>query len=196
MSLRPAATISIAAALVVALAGCVAFEQPPSAQLGCDTKLAGHWLPEGENNGVEVKLDQQCRAHFPPRDNGRLPAYDTTVRSFTLDGHDYLVLTAHDVEQILGLATSDFAATAPAGSVFVLRYRIDGDRLQALQVDADFVAKAIASRRIRGREASKTLLVIEGDAPAMTALLRAQPALFDTADTDKAMRLRRSGATP
>ena len=193
MSFRPALALPLLAGMLAA-SGCVAFEHPPSAQMGCDPRLAGAWQPEGANSGVPVTLDAQCEAVFPPRDNGRLPEYRTTLRSFTLDGHDYLVFSVRDVDSIFGLEAAQFTVAAPKDSVFLLRYRIEGDRVRGTVADADFATNAVLTKRMRGRELGKAMVLAEGDSDAMTTLLRNQPALFDDASTTQQVRLRRATA--
>ncbi len=193
MRFRLALALSLIAALI-ATSGCVAFEHPPSAQMGCDPHLAGRWEPVAANNGVPVTVDDRCEAVFPPRDNGRLPEYRTTLRSFTLDNQDYLVFSVQDVDRIFGMDAAQFAATTPPSSVFLLRYRIDGDNVRGQVVDADYVANAILTKRLRGREVGKALLLVEGDDDAMTALLRNRPELFDGSDSAKTVQLRRAVA--
>lgn len=193
MSLHHAFALPLLAGLL-ATTGCVAFEHPPSAQLGCDPRLAGSWQPDGVNNGVPVTLDAQCEAVFPPRDDGRLPEYRTTLRSFTLDGHDYLVFSVQDLDRIFGLEAAQFTALAPKDSVFLLRYRLDGDRVRGTVADADFVANALRTKRMRGRELGKAVVLVEGDGNAMTALLRNQPDLFADSGSSNVLQLRRAVA--
>lgn len=96
----------------------------PYRSLRCDSALAGRWQPVKDgplNNTVEIGPD--CTLRWPDEACG---FHRATLTGFTLDDNRYLVFSPTDADRLLA-AEGDLIRSAPKGSVFLARYRIDGD---------------------------------------------------------------------
>jgi hypothetical protein len=159
------AMLAIVAAL--ALAGCEStrFEAPPVAEQSCDGALTGHWLSVGDSSGetgeMEMRIDAACRMqmtdHKPPNPNALLPVdkpqppppsrvWETTVLHVGHDGdRRYFWVDAAWANRVMELP--------PAGSpgdVYLLRYRVRGDRLVMQMPDTKAIAHRVIDNRLKG----------------------------------------------
>lgn len=196
MNLRPA----LAAALLLALSGCVAFERSPATALSCDPALAGRWRSDrdGPGPGREIVVDRHCRAQWPVHQG----AVDVSLRGYTQGATRYLVLSPEHAQRMLGNEGElDLVNSVPKGAVFMAVYRIDGDRLQAWLPDPDRVNAAIRDGKARGRplkngDASSVLL--QGNARSIAKLLAQgpEPVFGPLKPEVAAVQLQRVGAAP
>ncbi len=172
-----------AAVLTSALCGCVAFEAIPVAELGCDPALAGRWVPHGMPAGDAILIDEQCRALIPAAGRSAADAEPVRLqlRSFEQDAQRYLVFDKADLERVAGLGANALAGSdlqSLDDEKFLLRYRIDGDNLQAAMNDQTYARDAIDGGSLPGKALAASLSLIQADAAAMPALLREHPELF------------------
>ena len=177
MNLRGAAL----AFVLLALSACVTFERAPVATLACDPALAGQWRPikDGPQDRV-IAVAADCTVRWPEDDGD---TYTTTLEGFALGASRYLVFAPAVADRMMG-AGGDMLRNAPAGSVFMVRYRIDGDRATVWLADADEAmrapAKGQAGNQARGRRLDASNVHLEGSRKAIAALLRARgETLFD-----------------
>lgn len=173
MSLRDAAL----AFALLALSACVTFERAPVATLACDPALAGQWRPikDGPQDRV-IEVAADCTVRWPEDDGG---TYTTTLEGFALGESRYLVFAPAIADRLMG-AGGDMLRNAPAGSVFMVRYRIDGDRATVWLADADEAMRPAAKGLAGGRRLDASNVHVEGSRKAIAALLRARgETLFD-----------------
>jgi hypothetical protein len=173
MNLRDAAL----AFALLALSACVTFERAPVATLVCDPALAGQWRPlkDGPQDRV-IAVAADCAVRWPEDDGG---TYTTTLEGFALGASRYLVFAPAVADRLMG-ADGDMLRNAPAGSVFLVRYRIDGDRATVWLADADEAMRPPAKGQARGRRLDASNVHVEGSRKAIAALLRARgETLFD-----------------
>ncbi|NUO75728.1 MAG: hypothetical protein HOQ32_06910 [Lysobacter sp.] len=196
MNLRPA----LAAALLLALSGCVAFEQAPAAALSCDPALAGRWRTIGDGPGRDIAIDAQCRAQWPVHGG----TVEVTLRSYAEGPLRYLILTPPEAEQMLGSDGAGLSALVPADSVFIAAYRIQDQRLRGWLPDADLVRESVQAGKLRGRLLKRdgesndnATVLMQNDAQSLAALLERGPEpLFGRLDApgSEAIKLKRIGA--
>lgn len=173
MSLRDAAL----AFALLALSACVTFERAPVATLACDPALTGQWRPikDGPQDRV-IEVAADCTVRWPEDDGG---TYTTTLEGFALGESRYLVFAPAIADRLMG-AGGDMLRNAPAGSVFMVRYRIDGDRATVWLADADEAMRPAGKGLARGRRLDASNVHVEGSRKAIAALLRARgETLFD-----------------
>lgn len=173
MSLRDA----VLAFTLLALSACVTFERAPVATLACDPALAGQWRPlkDGPQDRL-IAVAADCTVRWPEDDGG---TYTTTLAGFALGGSRYLVFAPAVADRLMG-AEGDMLRNAPAGSVFLVRYRIDGDRATVWLADADEAMRPPAKGLAKGRRLDASNVHVEGSRKAIAALLRARgETLFD-----------------
>lgn len=165
------------------LCGCVAFEAIPVAALGCDPALAGRWMPNGLPAGDAILIDDQCRALIPAagRADTDTEPVRLQLRSFEQDAQRYLVFDKADLQRVAGLGADALAGSdlqSLDDQKFLLRYRIDGDNLQAVMNDQAYARDAIDDGLLPGKALAASLSLIQADAADMPALLRDHPELF------------------
>ncbi|KRA70756.1 hypothetical protein ASD78_18200 [Lysobacter sp. Root667] len=199
MNPRPA----LAAALLLALSGCVAFEHAPAAALSCDPALAGRWRSSDDGPGRDIVIDARCRAQWPV--HGR--TVEVNLRSYAEGPLRYLVLTPQDAERMLGDEGAGLSAQVPADSVFIAAYRIRGRQLRGWLPNADLVRASVQAGRFKGRllasdedgSDDNATVLMQSDAEALAALLKRGPEpLFGRLDEpgSEAVELKRIGAAP
>lgn len=196
MNLRPA----LAAALLLALSGCVAFEHSPAAALSCDPALAGRWRSDrdGPGPGREIVVDRQCRAQWPVHQR----SVEVSLRGYTQAATRYVVLSPEHAQRMLGSEGDlNLMNSVPTGAVFMAAYRIEGDRLQAWLPDPDRVNAAIRDGKARGRplkSGDASSVLVQGDARSIAKLLAQGPEpVFGPLKTEvAAVQLQRVGAAP
>lgn len=196
MSLRPA----LAALLLLALSGCVAFEHSPATALSCDPALAGRWRADrdGPGPGREIVVDAQCQAQWPVQEG----AVDVSLRGYTQGATRYVVLSPDHAQRMLGNEGElKFKGNAPEHAVFMAVYRIDGDRLHAWLPDPERIRAAIGEGKVHGRplqNGDPSSLLVQGDASRIAGLFAQGPEpVFGPLSTETAaVRLQRVGAAP
>ena len=188
---RPAriAALVLAAAL---LGGCVTFEHAPVAHYRCDPALAGRWQTvktERLPRPIEVAAD--CRMRWPQDDGS---TFETTLRSFRLDEVRYLAFTPQEADRLMDMK-GDLVSRAPADSVLLVRYRIDGDEAKLWLADPQVLLTPDADGKTAARRVDDQLAHVEGGRRATAALLRARgDALFRATQEDGMTRFQREPA--
>jgi len=171
------------------LPGCVAFERAPVSKLRCDPALAGRWQPVKDgplNNTVEIGPD--CTLRWPNEAGG---FHRATLAGFTLGDDRYLVFSPTDADRVLA-AEGDLIRSAPKGSVFLARYRIDGDNALLWLPDPQIALQAGTKGEATGRRIEDQFTYVEGNRKAIATLLRTRgDAMFRMAETRGTLALRR-----
>lgn len=184
--LRGLAAIALAAGL---LGGCVTFEHAPVSRYDCDPALAGQWQTvKTERLPRPIEVAPGCRMRWPLDDGS---TYETTLRSFTLDDHRYLAFTPEEADRLMDMG-GDLRQRAPAGSVLLARYRIDGDEVKLWLADPEVALAPTQGGTAPARRLEDRLAHVEGSRRATAKLLRAQgDALFRASQTEGMTRLKR-----
>ena len=171
------------------LPGCVAFERAPVSKLRCDSALAGRWQPVKDgplNSTVEIAAD--CTLRWPNEAGG---FHAATVTGFTLGDDRYLVLSPTDADRLLA-AEGDLIRSAPKGSVFLARYRIEGGSALVWLPDPQIALQAGTKDEATGRRIEDKFTYVEGDRKAIATLLRKRgDALFRMTEAGGTLAFRR-----
>ncbi len=171
------------------LPGCVAFERAPVSKLRCDPALAGRWQPVKDgplNNTVEIGAD--CTLRWPNEAGG---FHRATLTGFTLGDDRYLVFSPTDADRLLA-AEGDLIRSAPKGSVFLARYRIEGDSALLWLPDPQIALQAGTEGEATGRRIEDKFTYIEGNRKATATLLRKRgDAIFRMTEARGTLALRR-----
>ncbi|TXH67768.1 MAG: hypothetical protein E6Q88_10365 [Lysobacteraceae bacterium] len=180
-------------ALLCLVAGCVSFEHAPTTAFDCDPALAGRWRSlAGGPEGNTVAIADDCTMSWPLSQDGA--TIEIPLRGFALDGKRYLAFSPAQAERMLE-ANGDISGHTPAESLFLVRYRIEGDRIALWLPDHDHVAEAIASGRIHGKAAKqRQAFEVNGSPKRISALLRKDARLYPSSEDDAALRFRRTDA--
>ncbi len=157
--------------VLLTLSACVTFERAPVAKLSCDPALAGEWraLKNGPSNRIIV-VSADCTMHWPEQNGG---TYTTTLEGFALDESRYLVFTPTVADRLMS-AEGDVLRNAPKDSVFLARYRVDGDRTQVWLADPDEAMRPATKGLATGARHGDTHVHIKGSRSAIAKLLRAR----------------------
>lgn len=171
------------------LPGCVAFERAPVSKLRCDSALAGRWQPVKDgplNNTVEIAAD--CTLRWPNEAGG---FHAATLTGFTLGDDRYLVLSPTDADRLLA-AEGDLIRSAPKGSVFLARYRIEGGSALVWLPDPQIALQTGTKGEATGRRIEDKFTYVEGDRKAIATLLRKRgDALFRMTEAGGTLAFRR-----
>lgn len=183
------AMIKTAAALCAAvlLAACQAtsFEKPPIADAGCDPALAGTWLSQGEDADEEgevvLLVDARCRLHVEEHESTGIKRGDGIQAHLGRYGkHHYLWVDANWVH-----SRFDEPHAPPAGDVYLVRYRRDGDTLTLWTTDDKPIAHAIIDNDLTGEVISRDNRLFNRltgepgpDVLDRPGFFKAEPALF------------------
>lgn len=196
----PFVSMRIAALLLLSLtiSACVTFERAPVAELTCDPALAGEWRPvKDARSGPPIQISADCSVRWP-EDGGGI--YTTRLEGFDLGGSRYFVFTPTVADRLMS-ADDDIRRRAPKDSVFIARYRIDGDSAQVWLADPDEAMRPQAMRPpAEGQAAAVRLdesnVHVEGSRDAIAELLRARGGAIFAAKPDGkgVMRLQRVAA--
>lgn len=192
------------------LAGCVTFEFAPTETLGCDPALAGAWRGDSEagERKTTARFDDQCTLTGTD-ENGSTETY--RLRTTEYDGHRYLVMQ-EDASATVSDRDGKLIETWPATRVNLLRYRLDGDRLEVWAADP----RVAATVEVRGVQAHSDAMrdpktgkpmdsmvpsniYLSGKRKRLAALLREHgDTLYADMAPDKALVLQRvaKGASP
>lgn len=191
----PSMRIAALSLLSLTISACVTFERAPVAELDCDPALAGEWRPlKDGRSGPPIQVSADCSVRWPEDDGG---IYTTTLEGFELGGSRYFVFTPTVADRLMS-ADDDMRRKAPKDSVFIARYRIDGDTAQVWLADPDEAMRHEAMHSPAKGQANAVQLDgsnvhIQGSRDAIAALLRARgDAIFATKPDGKGvMRLQR-----
>ena len=171
------------------LPGCVAFERAPVSKLRCDPALAGRWQPVKDgplNNTVEIAAD--CTLRWPNEAGG---FHAATVTGFALGDDRYLVFSPTDADRLLA-AEGDLIRSAPKGSVFLARYRIEGGSALVWLPDPQIALQTGTKDEATGRRIEDKFTYVEGDRKAIATLLRKRgDALFRMTEAGGTLAFRR-----
>ena len=171
------------------LPGCVAFERAPVSKLRCDPALAGRWQPVKDgplNNTVEIAAD--CTLRWPNEAGG---FYAATLTGFALGDDRYLVFSPTDADRLLA-AEGDLIRSAPKGSVFLARYRIEGGSALVWLPDPQIALQTGTKDEATGRRIEDKFTYVEGDRKAIATLLRKRgDALFRMTEAGGTLAFRR-----
>lgn len=191
----PSMRIAALSLLSLTISACVTFERAPVAELDCDPALAGEWRPlKDGRSGPPIQVSADCSVRWPEDDGG---IYTTTLEGFELGGSRYFVFTPTVADRLMS-AYDDMRRKAPKDSVFIARYRIDGDSAQVWLADPDEAMRQEAMHSPAKGQANAVQLDgsnvhIQGSRDAIAALLRARgDAIFAPKPDGKGvMRLQR-----
>lgn len=191
----PLVSVRIAALLFLSLtiSACVTFERAPVAELGCDPALAGEWRPLNDGrSGPPIQVSADCSLRWPEDDGG---IYATTLEGFELGGSRYFVFTPTVADRLMS-ADDDMQRRAPKDSVFIARYRIDGDTAEVWLADPDEAMRPPAKGQAWAVQRDGSNVHVQGSRDAIAELLRARGDVIFAAKPDGrgVMRLRRVAA--
>ena len=173
------------------LGGCVAFERSPVAERSCDPELPGEWNLRADGIAKRIRIDARCHTEDWPGLREQPVALDLT--GFKVGRDRYIVLTPADAERAIGAEQKQLSKTAPAGAVFLVLYRIEGDQANAWLPDSQRALTAIAAGSLRGRKLEDRFALVEGTSQQLRDTLEEHAGLLY--DTDKkAMVLQRATA--
>lgn len=145
--------------LSIVLAGCQAttFQNPPVAELACDSQLVGNWFSVADSDSndtpgeVELRIDKACSLSMIEHKKDGDVSGDTTKLHVGRDGaQDYFWLDA-----AWAFKRAQSTEPAPAGDVYVLRYAIRDKELQLFSIDDRAIAHRILDDELKG-EVHKT----------------------------------------
>ena len=143
--------LAIAACALLGACQGTTFQTAPLAESSCDGGLQGRWLSIGDSGNdadgeVELRIGADCRAELDEHEkDGTRTGPSTLVHVGRAGSQSYLW-----VDAAWALARFGPSRTAPAGDVFVLRYRLRGDRLELQTTDDKAVAHLIIDEKIPG----------------------------------------------
>jgi hypothetical protein len=145
--------------LVIVLAGCQAtiFQNPPVAELACDSQLVGNWYSVADSDSndtpgeVELRIDKTCSLlMIEHKKDGDVSGDATKLHVGRDDAQDYFWLDA-----TWAFKRAQSTEPAPTGDVYVLRYVIRGQELRLFGIDNLAVAHRILDEELKG-EVHKT----------------------------------------
>jgi hypothetical protein len=145
--------------LLIVLAGCQAttFQNPPVAELSCDSKLIGNWFSVADSDSndtpgeVELRIDKTCSLSMIEHKKDGDVGGDATMLHIGRDGaQDYFWLDA-----TWAFKRAQSTEPAPAGDVYLLRYVIRDKELQLNTADDRAIAHRILDEELKG-EVHKT----------------------------------------
>lgn len=190
----PRVGMRIAALLLsLTISACVTFERAPVAELDCDPALAGEWRPLKDGmSGPPIQVSADCSVRWAEDDGG---IYTTRLEGFELGGSRYFVFTPTVADRLMS-ADDDMRNKAPKDSVFIARYRIDGDSAQVWLADPDEAMRPAAKDQAAAVRLDGSNVHVQGSRDAITELLRARGDAIFAAKPDGrgVMRLQRVAA--
>lgn len=188
-----ALTRAVLAAALPLLAACVAFERAPVAELRCDPDLVGAWtVKTGGGLSKTAHVDARCHSEDWPAMNDKPVALDLT--GFAIGQDRYLALTPEQAQRAIGADPGSLTGTAPAGSLFLVLYRVGADgAIEAWLPDSQRALAAIARGELAGRKLDERFALIQGTPEQLHDTLEQRLSLLY--DTDrKAMVFQRAKA--
>jgi hypothetical protein len=180
---------AVLAVSLAALAGCVAFEHSPVEEPSCDPDLPGTWNLKADGVAKTIKIDARCHTDDWPGLHEQPTALDLT--GFTQGRDRYVVLSPADAQRAIGAQGEALIKSAPAGSVFVILYRIENGRASAWLPDSQRVLAAIATGELAGRKLDEKFPLVQGSAQAIRDTLSQRGAVLYNTEANKAMVLER-----
>lgn len=188
MNLRIAALLLLS----TTLSACVTFERAPVAKLSCDPALAGEWRPVKDGPDRSILVSADCTLRWPEDDGG---TYTTTLEGFALGESRYLVFTPAVADRLMS-SDGDMLRRAPKDSVYLTRYRVDGDSAVVWLADPDEAMRVPAKGQAVGVRLDESDVHVKGRRAAIAKLLRARgDSIFaDKPDGRGVMRLQRVAA--
>lgn len=161
-----AATMALAAGL---LGGCVTFEHAPVARYDCDPALAGRWQTiKTERLPRPIEVGADCRMRWPQDDGG---TFETDLRSFRLDDVRYLAFTPAEADRLMDM-DGDLTDSAPASSMLLVRYRIEGGDVKLWLADPEVALTPAPAGIASARRLEDRFAHVEGSRRATAKLLR------------------------
>lgn len=177
------------------------FERPPAA-LSCDPDLVDRWIPVPGSQDAAVPLkaedfadvDAQCRVRLSTSSGGGKAEFDAL--GFQHEGQRYLALDRADLDGLFAATPSQPQdGKLPATAVFLVKYRIDGERLEIALPDMAYVIEEFEAKRFPAQEVDSSVYLVRGSEKKLRKMLTGQPALFEALDdTGAPLRLRRAKA--
>jgi hypothetical protein len=155
---------------LIALPACVTFERAPVAKLSCDPALAGEWRPVKDGPDRPILVSADCSLRWP-EDNGG--TYTTKLEGFALGGSRYLVFTPAVADRLMS-SDGDMLRRAPKDSVYLARYRIDGDSAWVWLADPDAAMQPPTKGKAVGVRLDETDVHVKGSRSSIAKLLRAR----------------------
>lgn len=184
---------ALAVSLLAALAGCVAFERAPADELACDSDLPGTWNLKADGIAKTIRIDARCHTEDWPTMGEQTMALDLT--GFVLDRDRYIAVSPSVAQRAIGSPGDALVKGTPAGSVFLILYRIEDGRASAWLPDPQRALAAIARGELDGRKLDNQSALVQGSPQAIRDTLSQHGALlYDT--EKKAMVLERVAASP
>lgn len=180
----------LAIAALLALPGCVAFEHAP-AQAQCDPELPGTWLLEEGPTTKTVRVDARCHTEDWPNPREESVALDLT--GFRIGEDRYLMFDPAAAQRAIGAEGESLTRTAPPGSVFLVRYRIQGDVIDAWLADPQPALAGIAAGKLQGRRLEDHFALLGGSPEQLRTLLSEHGEVF-YGTGQKSLKLRRAAA--
>jgi hypothetical protein len=184
--LRGIATLALWIGL---LGGCVTFEHAPVARYGCDPALAGRWQTvKSERLPRPIEVGADCRMRWPLDEGG---THESVLRSFKLDDVRYLAFTPEEADRLMEME-GDLIDSAPAGSVLLVRYRIDGEEVNLWLADPEVALTPAPAGIAPARRLEDRFAHVEGSRRATAKLLRERgDALFRASQSEGMTRFTR-----
>jgi hypothetical protein len=181
--------IAIVALCTGLLGGCVTFEHAPVARYDCDPALAGRWQTvKTERLPRPIEVGADCRMRWPLDEGG---TYETLLRSFKLDDVRYLAFTPEEADRLMDME-GDLIDSAPAGSVLLVRYRIDGGEAKLWLADPEVALTPASTGIAPARRLEDRFAHVEGSRRATAKLLRERgDTLFRASQAEGMTRFKR-----
>lgn len=195
--------LTLAAILVLALAGCVEtrFESPIGDNIEtCDARWKGIWTEADEANrdrpgDAVFYVDDDCKFIVldDPGKDGTAKEIHVPVNYVHADGKDYVVVADTSLKPLADIKPPHGVTPVPEKSYYFARYTLRRDRLDIYQVDDERMAKLVVDGTIGGtvdKTQNELHVYVHGSRAEMLALVRARP-IFK----DKSTRFVRSQQT-
>lgn len=143
---------AVASALLL-LGACesTTFEHPPVAESGCDAALAGNWFSladtRDESDGeAELLIDGSCKLLLIEHKKDGVVSDDPTLLHIGTDERQGYLW----VDAAWAYRRADSKELTVPGDVYVLRYRIHGDKLELQTLNDKAIAHRIIDGDLRG----------------------------------------------
>jgi hypothetical protein len=170
------------------------FQGPPlDGDAGCDPALAGHWASVNDegvrDDEMHLAIGGDCSLTVTDREGNRLREGPATTLSVAHLGEVRYAWVPADWADLRFEAAEEYRA--PAGDIYLFRYRVTGDELAVDFVDHKAVAHRLIDGGMQGsvRSGDRALInrVVEPTGPELLAI----PDLFDA----EARRFRREAGS-
>ena len=174
------------AVLLLCALGCgcasTSFQSAPlAADPGCDPALAGNWASVNDAGGpddeMHLAIGADCSLAVTDRDGGRLREGPATTLSVAHVADQRYAWVSAEWADLRFEATEEFRA--PAGDVYLFRYRVAGDTLAVEFVDHKAVAHRLIDGDLKGTVRSGDSALVNRVTEAPGTRMLALPDLFD-----------------